>query len=97
MTLSTTYGNMGSRQWKSTQIVVKLRRRPCRRGMASHALVGQLQLFMVRIVRRRVIRLMTRPALGRRVLELSVHVTLRAVDGNVCARQRETRIGVIER
>ena len=78
------------------QIMIVLRRRPSSGSVAFRAVVRIVARFMVRIIRHGVIRLVTRPAIGRRSRELSIHMTLSATRADVRARQRKSRIVVIE-
>ena len=69
---------MRARQREVGQIVIELRRRPADRRMALRAGVRQVQRFMIRIIGTRIVCLMARPAIRRRVVELTVRMALRA-------------------
>ena len=78
-------------------IVIKRRRAPTGCRVTDRAIVIVLPLHMVGIRHTVVIILMTRPAVGRRSLILTIHMTGDTAHAGVRSGQRELRLAVIER
>jgi hypothetical protein len=95
VTLLAIHGRVSAGQWEDRRRMIECGGLPDNRGVARGAVVGQLTRRMAGGLCSRVVRLMTRIAVGSGILVLPVQMALLTTHGGMRARQRERSQGVI--